>query len=115
MTRSQEPIRISARQFINRLKHADNGEVKLGHVYGNFEIILIITEPAETSGSFAAPLLEAFDYSFVRYSEFIGEIIKLLMTPPEERKKIKTRVQMPWMEGLDDWRKKGNDNGPDQG
>lgn len=109
--RPDEPKRISARQFINRLKHSEDGEIKLGHVGGNFEITLIVTEPAEDNGTFMAPRIDAFDYDFGRYSEFIGEILKLVMVLPEERKTFKIRAHLPWDGELDNWQKKGNDDG----
>lgn len=107
--------RISASQFVNRVKHAEDCEIKLGQVNGNFEIALIVTKPAEASGTFMAPRIDAFNYDFSWYSQFIGEVTKLLMTPPEERKKFKIRTQLPWIEELDDWKNGGNDDGPDQG
>lgn len=107
--------RISVRQFINRLKHAEDGEIKLGHVSDNFEIALIVTDPAGIRGTFMAPRIDAFDYDFGWYSEFIGEILKLVMTPPEERKTLKIRTLLPWIEEFDDWENRGNDDGPDQG
>jgi hypothetical protein len=62
-----------------------------------------------------APRIDAFYDVFGWYSQFIGEVTKLLMTPPEERKAFKVLTQLPWIEELDGWRKEGNDDGPDQG
>jgi hypothetical protein len=113
--RPKDTKRVSASQFINRLKHAEDGEIKLGHVDGNFEITQIVTKPAKASGTFMAPRIDAFDYDFGWYSQFIGKIVELLMTPPEERKTFNIRMQLPWIEGLDEWGNGGNNDGPDQG
>jgi hypothetical protein len=92
---------ISARQFIAKLRVADDASVKVGNLDGNFEIILKISSPESQAGTFRASHIDSFEGDFEWYCDFVKEITYFLMVEPHRRKNMKLRIRLPWAEGLD--------------
>lgn len=97
------PVRVSAREFIGRLRGAENGRIQEGTAGNKHEIMLIVTKPEKASGRFLAPRVpmpeefqgSAWGYYILQYQAFVGEIYRLGEMTPEERRKAKLRINLP--------------------
>lgn len=87
--------RVSAREFIGRLKGAEEGALQAERFDGNVELKLIVTEPEKAAGEFHAPGVNQFDYDYAWYSAFYEEAVRLTGMQMKERIKCRLRVILP--------------------
>jgi hypothetical protein len=104
------PERLSARQFIGRLRGAEAGRIQQGFVNEQHEMMLIVSAPEKAAGYFLAPGLYGEDHPltewpwvewYLWYQTFVGEIYRLSEMQPAERKTAILRIKAPYMKKLD--------------